>query len=163
MLSSKFFTFFIFLFFIGVTCSAQKYLLVNTAKIKDRQYFYPGQYFTFSSIYSEKFQTKQITKFEGNKIFFGEDQYKISEIKTIYASRKGVSIFSKVFLIAGFGYFGLDVINSGTNDLKPIIDGTVLRSSAVLVGLGLALKPFAGFKIEIPTEAKLNIIQVTTN
>jgi len=66
-------------------------------------------------------------------------------------------------MIAGFGYFGLDAINSATNDLKPIIDGTVLRSSAVLVGLGLALKPFAGYKIEIPTEAKLNIIQVTTN
>ena len=134
-------------------------MLVNTAKIKARQYFYPGQYLTFSSVFSDKTQTRQITKFEGNKIFFGEDQYKISEIKTIYASRKGVSIFSKVFLIAGFGYFGLDVINS----LGDRLDGTVLRSSAILVGVGLVLKPFTSYKIEIPTEAKLNIIQVTTN
>lgn len=62
-------------------------------------------------------------------------------------------------MIAGLGYLGLDVINS----LGDGLDGTVLRSSAILVGAGLALKPFAGYKIEIPTEAKLNIIQVTTN
>jgi hypothetical protein len=159
LLSSKFFTFFIFLFFIGATCSAQKYLLVNTSKIKKRQYIYPGQYLTFSSVFSDKTQTRQITKLESNKVYFGEDQYKLSEIETVYITRRGFSLFSKAFTIAGIGYLGLDVINS----LGDRLDGTVLRSSAILVGVGLVLKPFTSYKIEIPTEAKLNIIQVTTN
>lgn len=159
---SKVLPIFILCTLISFACLGQKYLLLNTENIKKRQYYYPGQFITFSSTFSDKVQKRQITKLDRNKIFFGDDQYKLADIEVIYVTRKGAAIFSNVFLIAGIGYFGLDAINSANNNLKPVIDGTVLRSSIILTAAGLALKPFQTYKIEIPREAKLNIVQVTS-
>jgi hypothetical protein len=145
--------------FAAFTADAQQMLVFRKSKSKIA-YYEKGEVISFRLHGDRTRHTFQIENFSDSAIVFGSREVALKEISHIYVDQKTREWFflrykyEKLFLIAGFGYMMLDVINTGelTEETKWV--------SVSLISAGVLAHLLVNDKFRIAGRKRLYLIDI---
>ncbi len=146
-------------FFISLTCTAQRqYLLFHKNARREAQYF-AGEVIAFRIKDNDFKVTDQIKGFRDGLVLFDGYEVKPADFEVLYVDNKTrywftfPYMFVRVTTIAGVGYLGLDVLNTGRFDKNTMI------ISGSLIGAGMIGRLFIRKRFKIKGQKKMVVIE----
>lgn len=155
-------------FYIADTAAQQghKYLMLERGRSLKKTRIYPGSTLRFKFEDDKHFYSGKIKDLRGDIIIFENSIIKVQEIARIDISgfKKQPSLLhglAKKLPIAGAGYFLIDQFNrSVVNGQSLYVDRKVLRTSAIMVGMGLLLGFTVKKNVRIRGRNRLRIVNL---
>ncbi|MDN5211222.1 hypothetical protein QQ020_04145 [Fulvivirgaceae bacterium BMA12] len=143
-----------------------KYLMLERGHSLKKIRIYPGSTLRFKFEGDKRFYSGKIKDLRGDMIIFENSIIKVQEIAGIDISefKKQPPLlygFAKKLPVAGAGYFLIDQFNrSVVNGQSLHIDRKVLRTSAIMVGVGLLLGFTVKNNVKIRGRNRLRIVNL---
>ena len=148
------------------SAQGHKYLMLERGRSLKKIRIYPGATLRFKFEDDQHFYSGQIKDLFGDMIIFENSVIKVQEIAAIDISGlKNQSLLlhglAKKLPIAGAGYFLIDQFNrSVVNGRSLYVDRKVLRTSVIMVGLGLLFDLTVKNTVKIKGKNRLHVVNL---
>ncbi len=133
---------FCFFLFSKISFSQKQVILIRGGTIIAR--FNEGQYFKCVLKKNHRYTEGHIIELNDFSMITSKDTIQFKDILKVDVSKQRHAVFTKILgsalLIGGRGYIGLDRLNYAVNNIGDgTLDNSVLTTSSVLAGAGIAL------------------------
>ncbi len=148
---------------MGTGTIAQQYLILQKqGGIKNYKYR-TGDQIMFSLPGNENVFSGELTLI-GDSTFVLDNtlEINIKAVQSIYRTRHFFRWFSKVLVMAGVVYIGVEAVNGVINNDSPMISKQTAIAASVMVGTGLILNVFKTRKFKIGDKYHLKILNFDT-
>jgi hypothetical protein len=152
---------FLFLFLSAPSLAQRTLGLDKTGKIK-RIHFYEGHSIKIKLIDNEKISGTLNGIFDSSFVIDGR-KILLSEVATVYSTRKTMRFFGGAFMVAGAFYFTIDALNNLFNYSVRgyVFSNSVWAPSAVAVGSGAILYYFSIRRTKVKDQGNFRIYNTT--